>query len=104
MVINKLNLATISSNVDKAVKIEKKDKKLEKVAQDFEAIFIKKLFDEMDKTIDRKNSLFYGGEAEDIFRGMLNEERAKDMAKTGGIGLSEIIYKQLSRNEEGNKK
>ena len=103
MVINKLSLATISSNTEKEKNVYKKDEKLEKVAQDFEAIFIKKLFDEMDKTIDRKNNPFYGGEGEDIFRSMLNEERAKDMSKSGGIGLSKIIYEQLSRSSNEGK-
>ena len=104
MVINKLNIANISTSVEKAEKISKKDKELEKVSQDFEAIFIKRLFDDMDKTIDRKDNMFYGGEAEEIFRSMLNEERAKDMSKCGGIGLAKIIYEQLSRkNEERNK-
>ena len=44
MVINKLNIANISTSVEKAEKISKKDKELEKVSQDFEAIFIKRLF------------------------------------------------------------
>ena len=103
MVINKLSFALPSSKAEKNDKIEKTAKKesgLEKVSQEFEAIFIKKLFDEMDKTVDRKNSIFYGGQGEEIFRSMLNEERAKDMSKNGGIGLAKVIYEQLSRNSK----
>ncbi len=58
----------------------------------------------MDKTIDKKDSMFYGGNAEDVFQGMLNDERAKEISKSGGIGLSEMIYKQLSQGIDKVKK
>lgn len=95
--ISNLNIITAGIEENKINKRENKEKEdLKKVSQDFEALFLKKLFDEMDKTVDRKNSLFDGGNAEEIFRGMLNDERAKSISKSGGIGLSELIYKQLS--------
>ncbi len=95
--ISNLNVITAGIEKNKINKIENKEKEdLKKVSQDFEALFLKKLFDEMDKTVDRKNSLFDGGNAEEIFRGMLNDERAKSISKSGGIGLADLIYKQLS--------
>lgn len=95
--ISNLNIITAGIEENKINKRENKEKEdLKKVSQDFEALFLKKLFDEMDKTVDRKNSLFDGGNAEEIFRGMLNDERAKSISKSGGIGLGELIYKQLS--------
>lgn len=95
--ISNLNVITAGIEKNKTNKIENKEKEdLKKVSQDFEALFLKKLFDEMDKTVDRKNSLFDGGNAEEIFRGMLNDERAKSISKSGGIGLADLIYKQLS--------
>jgi flagellar protein FlgJ len=95
--ISNLNVITAGIEKNKTNKIENKEKEdLKKVSQDFEALFLKKLFDEMDKTVDRKDSLFDGGNAEEIFRGMLNDERAKSISKSGGIGLADLIYKQLS--------
>lgn len=95
--ISNLNIVTAGIEENKIKKRENKEKEdLKKVSQDFEALFLKKLFDEMDKTVDRKDSLFDGGNAEEIFRGMLNDERAKSISKSGGIGLGELIYKQLS--------
>jgi len=79
-------------------KLTKNDKSLKEATEDFESIFIKMLLDAQDKTIDREDSLFYGGNGEDIFRGMLNEERSKSMAKSGEFGLAKLMYEQLSRN------
>lgn len=79
-------------------KVSKDDKNLRQATEEFEAIFIKMLLDAQDKTIDREGSLFYGGNSEDIFRGMLNEERSKSMAKSGEFGLAKLMYDQLSRN------
>lgn len=78
--------------------ITKDKKNLKAATQDFESIFIKILLDAQDKTIDRENSMFYGGNGEDIFRGMLNGERAKSMAQTGEFGLAKLMYDQLSKN------
>lgn len=75
--------------------------KLKKAAQEFEAIFVQQMLNEMDKTIDRKNSFLNGGSSEEYFRGMLNEEIAKSMTTRqggSGFGLAEAIYKQMSKN------
>lgn len=79
-------------------KLTKNEKSLKEATEDFESIFIKMLLDAQDKTVDRKDSMFYGGNSEDIFRSMLNEERAKGMAKTGEFGLAKLMYNQLSKN------
>ena len=68
--INKIDLVGIKTD-KKEDKIQKEKKDLKKVSQEFEAIFLKKIMDEMDKTIDKKDSMFYGGNAEDVFQGML---------------------------------
>lgn len=77
------------------------DQKLKKAAQEFEAIFVQQMLNEMDKTIDRKNSFLNGGSSEEYFRGMLNEEIAKSMTMRqggSGFGLAEAIYKQMAKN------
>ena len=38
--------------------------KLKQVSKDFEAIFVKQLLEAMEKTLDRENDLFNGGQAE----------------------------------------
>jgi Rod binding domain-containing protein len=78
----------------------KDDQKLRKAAQEFEAVFVKQLLDAMDKTVDR-TGLLSGGHAEDMFRGMLNDEISKSLSTRlggSGFGLAETIYRQLSKN------
>lgn len=72
-------------------------KKLKEQCKDFESIFIKMMLDSMDKTLDHKNNPFHGGQGEEIFKGMLNQERAKSIAQTQSIGIAEMMYKQLSK-------
>lgn len=79
-------------------KLTKDEEELKKVTEEFESILIKMMLDSADKTIDRKSSMFYGGNSEEIFRGMLNDERAKEMAKSGDFGLAKMMYEQLSKN------
>jgi Rod binding domain-containing protein len=74
-------------------------KKLKKSAQEFESVFIQQMIEQMDKTIDRENSMMGGGSAEEYWRGMLNEQFAKGMANQpggSGLGLAENIYQQMS--------
>lgn len=80
------------------------EKKLKEVSQQFESIFVKMLIDSMDKTVDRKSSMFYGGQGEEVFRNMLNDEKAKDISKGAGIGLAKSIYEQLSKHVNEEKK
>ena len=79
-------------------KLTKNDKNLKEATEDFKAVFIKILLDAQDKTIDREDSMFYGGNGEDTFRSMLNDERTKSMSKSGEFGLAKLMYEQLSKN------
>ena len=75
------------------------EKKLRKAAQDFEAVFVNQMLEAMDKTVDRENSILSGGNSEQYFRSMLNEEIAKSMTNRvggSGFGLAEAIYRQMA--------
>lgn len=70
--------------------------RLREVASDFEAIFIKQMLDSMRNTLNPDNRLVDTGMAGEIYDDMLYDEYAQIMAKTGGIGLADLIVKQLS--------
>lgn len=73
-------------------------RKLKKVAQEFEGIFLEQMLTAMDKTIDRDGSILNGGYGEEVFRGMMYKEIAMNIA-TGpgqGFGLAQTIYQQMS--------
>jgi len=79
--------------------------KLRELAQDFEAIFIETMLTSMRKSVE-KSELMNGGNAEDIFRGMLDSEYAKLMSRTGSYGISDAIAKDLMKaveNQAGNR-
>ncbi|MGE5594373.1 MAG: rod-binding protein [Betaproteobacteria bacterium] len=72
------------------------DRELMKACEELESVFLEQLLKEMRKTVP-KDDLFGGGRGEDVFQSMFDQEIAKAMAGRGGIGLAEILYKQLSR-------
>jgi flagellar protein FlgJ len=67
---------------------------LRAVATEFESLFAKQMLDAMRATLSPDNDLFYGGMAQEIFQDMLYEEYARMMAKTGSLGVAEVIYQQ----------
>lgn len=71
-------------------------KRLVKVSQDFESIFLGYMLKTMRGTVP-KSDFFGDKKEEDIFGSMRDEEMAKGMAKAGGIGLSRIMIDQMKR-------
>jgi Rod binding domain-containing protein len=70
--------------------------KLYEQCQEFEAIFLKIMLNQMRSTID-KSGLIDGGQAEEIFTDMLYDQYSMSMAKTAGMGLADAVYIELSR-------
>ncbi len=56
---------------------------------------LKQLLTTMRKSVP-KDGLFKTGYAEEMYTSMHDEQLAKDMAHGKGIGLSDILYKQIS--------
>lgn len=71
------------------------EQKLKAVAQEFEAILIGSLLKEVRMT--NTGGLFTGGLAHDIYRQLFDEQVAKAMARSGGLGLGKILERQLLR-------
>jgi Rod binding domain-containing protein len=72
-------------------------KKLKKVAGEFEGVFVQQLIEAMDKTVDREDSMMGGGEAEKTFRGMLNQQLATSITQGpsgGGFGMAQSVFEQ----------
>ncbi len=79
-------------------KTEKNDlKSLKKACQLFESLFLNELFKEMRKTIPQQG-LIKEQNSDRIYKSMLDQEYATRMAESGGIGLGDMLYKQLSKN------
>ena len=67
-------------------------------AETFESYFIQIMLREMRRTIPDGDGIIPRGQAERIFTEMLDEELSNEMARSGGIGLSQVIVQQLTRD------
>ena len=71
---------------------------IRKAAEMFESFFIHMMFREMRRTTFNEQGLFPKSNAERIFTDMLDEEVANNAARGGGIGLADMIYRQMTRD------
>jgi len=67
---------------------------MQKVAKQFEAIFLRMMLKEMRSTVE-KNALTGNSRALDMFESMQDDAFADKMS-TQGIGLSDMVYSQLT--------
>jgi flagellar protein FlgJ len=68
--------------------------KIKQLSKDFEAVFLEQMLRTMRSSV-QKSGLIDGGNAEEIYRSMLDGEYAKIMAGQGTSGLSQMIERQL---------
>ncbi|MBL4637204.1 MAG: peptidoglycan DD-metalloendopeptidase family protein [Kofleriaceae bacterium] len=64
-----------------------------------EAFFLRRMLAEMRATVGE--GMFSGGYAEETFQDMLDEAMADEMSKSGGVGIAEMISKELEGFEKG---
>lgn len=83
------------SALNKAIS-DNDEKKLKKACNDLEAVFVNMMFKQMRSTVD-KSGLMEDDYAEETFEDMLYENYAQEVSKGKGLGLSDILYKQLSK-------
>lgn len=77
----------------------KSQAKAKAAAQDFEAFFVTHSFEDMFADMS-SDPLFGGGEGEQMFKSLLLQEYGKQVAKAGGIGVSDMVQKQLLQLQE----
>ena len=70
-------------------------KDMEKVARDFESVFVNKLFESMRKGVPKSGLL--DSSAMKMYQSMMDQEMAKLMSVGKGMGIGEMVYKDLSR-------
>lgn len=68
--------------------------KIKEAAQQFEAIFIQQMFKDMRNSVP-DGGLIERGNADDIYTQLQDAETAKIMSQQGGIGLADLMLKQL---------
>ena len=73
--------------------------KARQTAQDFEAVFLNSMFQQMYTGIDGDGP-FGGKGAAGVWRSFLTQSYAKAFAQSGGIGIADDIYKTLLSHQE----
>jgi peptidoglycan hydrolase FlgJ len=68
-------------------------------AQNFEAVFLNTMFEQMYTGISGDGP-FGGSGATGVWRSMLTDEYAKSFAKAGGIGIASHVYQSLMAMQE----
>ena len=87
-----------SDGFDKILEEAKKTgdtSELRKATDELEAVFINMMMKTMRSTINESEGFFKKSESEKMFQEMLDDEHAKEMAASGGIGISDMIFKQF---------
>lgn len=72
------------------------DAQLRQACKDMESVFMSYLLKSMRSTV--KSSDLFGSEKEEsMFRDMLDDEVARAASEQKGIGIADMLYRQLSR-------
>lgn len=90
---NQINL-TEKSNPP--VELSKAEKELKDVCEKFESVFLSYVLSQMRKSGEGEKSLLNeDSTAMKIYKGMLDEKYALQMAKSGQIGIAQMLFEQL---------
>jgi Rod binding domain-containing protein len=68
-------------------------------SQSFEAVFLNSMFEHMFAGIDGEGP-FGGSGATKVWRSFLTDAYAKNLAKAGGIGIADQVYRSLISHQE----
>ena len=99
--VNVSEIVYSKERIQRAVELNKRpkgdiqnDPELRDACLKMESLFIHHLLKEMRATID-KSGFISGGRAEEIYTSMQDAETANSISARGGIGLAQILLRQL---------
>jgi flagellar protein FlgJ len=70
-----------------------------RVALEFESFFVAQVLDSMFAGL-ATDGPFGGGQAEQVYRSLLNQEFGRVLSRAGGIGLADDIRREILRLQE----
>jgi Rod binding domain-containing protein len=73
---------------------------LREATRQFESLFISQLMKSMRATVPESQLMGVDG-GQQLFREMLDQELANRVAEAGGIGIGEMLYRQLAPSQPG---
>lgn len=87
---------TFEATLKKAAQDKDQDG-LKSACQEFENYFVNQVFSEMRKTVP-DSGLLEASAGRGMYEDMLYEEYAKNISSGKGIGIADMLYKQLSKD------
>ena len=69
--------------------------KLKALAEDFESNFLASMFGQMTSLLDGDGPLGGQGVGGDAWRGLLTDELAKSVSRSGGVGIARSVHAEL---------
>ncbi len=82
---------------------EEKAARIDKVAKDFEGVFLNYYLKQYFKDVGKSDPLFGESNAMSIWRDMLLDEYAKKITQNGGLGIADKVKMQIQRYEDAQK-
>ncbi len=78
---------------------DESNRQAKKACSEFEALFINMMLKELRATVN-KSGFMDGGKAEELYTGLMDNQISRDLADQGGIGLAEMLYRQMAEKNE----
>jgi peptidoglycan hydrolase FlgJ len=75
--------------------------KARQTAQEFETMFLEQSLERMFATATGEGPLGDNGAGSEVYRSMLVKEYAGTIAKSGGVGIADQIYREIIKLQEG---
>jgi Rod binding domain-containing protein len=74
--------------------------KIRKTADDFETMYLENMLQQVFPQDSGEGPLGNNGPGSDVWKGMLVNEYARGVSKSGGLGISDTIYRQMLQMQE----
>lgn len=78
----------------------KDDVQLKEACEQVETYMLTTIFKQMKQSTEMGERLIEKGDYEEMFEDQMIEEQCKNMVKSGGIGLADMMYRQMSMTSE----
>jgi flagellar protein FlgJ len=95
--VQSLDRLTPASQPGEKKKLDRE--KLKKACADFEALLVARMLKLMRQSIPQ-NGLLENSPGKEVYQSLMDQELAKSMSQRGGIGLGEVLYRQVLQREE----
>ena len=76
---------------------------MKRVSTEFESIFVAKMLNELDKTVDKEGSMFQESKYLDNLKSFMYNDIAREIASNpqSSLGIAKQMYQQLEKTVKG---